>query len=115
MNYYVYILANATNTTIYTGVTNDLYRRLEEHRNHVDPESFTARYDVTKLVFYEQTADVKAALAREKQIKGWNRKRKNKLVESMNPQWADLLPALLAGDTAAGGTDCHTSVRAGSQ
>ena len=115
MNYYVYILANATNTTIYTGVTNDLYRRLEEHRSHVDPESFTARYDVTKLVYYEQTSDAKAALAREKQIKGWNRKRKNKLVESMNPQWADLLSALLAGDTAAGGTDCHTSVRAGSQ
>ncbi len=71
MNYYVYILANATNTTIYTGVTNDLYRRLEEHRSHVDSESFTARYDVTKLVYYEQTSDVKAALAREKQIKGW--------------------------------------------
>ena len=115
MNYYVYILANATNTTIYTGVTNDLYRRLEEHRNHLDPESFTARYDVTKLVYFEHTSDVKAALAREKQIKGWNRKRKNKLVESLNPKWADLLPKLLAGDTAAGGTDCHTSVRAGSQ
>ena len=115
MNYYVYILANATNTTIYTGVTNDLYRRLEEHRNHVDPESFAARYNVTKLVYYEQTSDVKAALAREKQIKGWNWKRKNKLVESLNPKWADLLPKLLTGDTAAGGTDCHTSVRAGSQ
>ena len=95
MNYYVYILANATNTTIYTGVTNNLYRRLEEHLNHADPGSFTARYHVTKLVYYEQTADVNAALAREKQIKGWNRKRKNKLVESRNPKWADLLPQLL--------------------
>ena len=115
MNYYVYILANATNTTIYTGVTNNLYRRLEEHRNHVDPKSFTAKYNVTRLVYFEQTSDVKSALTREKQIKGWNRKRKNKLVESMNLDWEDLLPGLLTGDTAAGGTDCHTSVRAGSQ
>ena len=84
MNYYVYILANATNTTIYTGVTNDLYRRLEEHRNHVDPKSFTAKYNVTRLVYFEQTSDVKSALTREKQIKGWNRKRKNKLV--MEPE-----------------------------
>ena len=88
---------------------------MEEHRNHVDPESFTAKYNVTRLVYYEQTADVKAALAREKQIKGWNRKRKNKLVETMNPKWEDLLPVLLDGDTAAGGTDCHASVRTGSQ
>ena len=95
MYYYVYILANRTNTTIYTGVTNDLYRRLEEHRIHADPQSFTARYDVTKLVYFEQTTDIYSALEREKQIKGWSRKKKNLLVESRNPKWEDLLPQLL--------------------
>ena len=95
MEYYVYILANRTNTTIYTGVTNDLFRRLEEHRAHADPKSFTARYHVTKLVYFEQTTDAYAAIEREKQIKGWNRKRKNQLVESKNPKWEDLLPRLL--------------------
>ena len=95
MTYYVYILANATNTAIYTGVTNDLFRRLEEHQSHADPNSYTAKYNVTKLVYFETTNDVHAALAREKQIKGWNRKRKNALVESKNPHWEDLLKHLL--------------------
>ena len=95
MYYYVYILANRTNTTIYTGVTRDLFRRMEEHRSHADPKSFTARYDVTKLVYFEQTEDNWTAIEREKQIKGWNRKRKNQLVESINPKWEDLLPRLL--------------------
>ena len=94
MTYYVYILANATNTAIYTGVTNNLYRRMEEHQNHADPNSYTAKYNVTKLVYFETTNDVHAALEREKQIKGWNRKRKNALVESKNPHWADLLHML---------------------
>ena len=91
--YYVYILSNATNTTIYTGVTNDLERRLWEHRNHVDKGSFTARYSVTKLVHYEMTTDVNAAIEREKQIKGWSRKRKNALIEKENPNWQELLPS----------------------
>ena len=95
MYYYVYILANRTNTTIYTGVTNDLFRRLEEHRSHADPNSFTSRYHVTKLVYYEQTTDAFSAIEREKQIKSWSRKRKNQLIESMNPNWEDLLPGLL--------------------
>ena len=90
MNYYVYILANRLNTVIYTGVTKDLIRRVYEHRHHLDPDSFTARYDATRLVFYEATTDVRAAIAREKQIKSWNRARKKRLVESMNPQWEDL-------------------------
>ena len=94
MYYYVYILANRTNTTIYTGVTGNLLRRLEEHRSHADPNSFTSRYNVTKLVYFEQTTDAWTALEREKQIKGWNRKRKNDLVESKNPKWEDLLPQL---------------------
>ena len=87
---FVYILANSTNVCIYTGVTNDLKRRLYEHRQELDPKSFTARYHIHKLVFYEETPDVYAAISREKQIKGWSRKRKNKLIESRNPLWKDL-------------------------
>ena len=95
MNYYVYFLANDTNVTLYVGVTNNLLRRIYEHRSGVDPASFTARYHVHKLVYYEQTTDVRAAIEREKQIKSWNRARKNRLVESMNPTWTDLYPSLL--------------------
>ena len=90
MNYYVYILANITNTVIYTGITRDLVRRVYEHRHHFDPTSFTAKYGVTRLVYFESTTDVRAAIEREKQIKGWNRARKNRLVETKNPQWQDL-------------------------
>ena len=90
--YYVYILANRTNVTLYTGVTNDLERRLWEHRNHTDPRSFTTKYQVHKLVYFEETTDIDAALNREKQIKSWSRKGKNQLVERMNPTWADLFP-----------------------
>ena len=93
--YYVYILANPTNTVIYTGVTNDLRRRIYEHREHLDPDSFTAKYNVTRLIYFDTTPDVTAAIEREKQIKGWNRKRKNKLVASMNPGWIDLYDTLL--------------------
>ena len=87
---FVYMLANDTNVCLYTGVTNDLIRRLYEHRNEFDPNSFTARYKTHKLVYYEEIPEPYTAISREKQIKGWNRKRKNKLVESMNPQWKDL-------------------------
>ena len=95
MNYYVYILANNTNTTLYIGVTNDLLRRMYEHRHHLDPNSFTAKYNIHKLVHYEYSTDVRAALEREKQLKGWNRARKNKLVESRNPKWEDLYETIL--------------------
>ena len=94
MQYYVYILTNTNNSVLYTGVTNDLVRRVHEHKNHMVKDSFTSRYNVEKLVYYEVTSNVDAALEREKQIKGWNRKRKNKLVESRNPDWHDLYPAL---------------------
>ena len=95
MNYYVYILTNAHKTVLYTGVTNDLIRRVYEHKNHLDKGSFTARYNVDYLVYYESTSDVNAAIEREKQIKGWNRKKKNKLVESKNPEWKDLYKEIL--------------------
>ena len=95
MNYYVYILANTTGTVVYIGVTKDLIRRVYEHKHKLDPNSFTAKYDVHKLVYFESTSDVRAAIEREKQLKGWNRKRKNKLVESMNPSWEDLYESIL--------------------
>ncbi len=95
MNYYVYILASATNYTVYIGVTSDLIRRVYEHREHLDPDSFTSKYGVHKLVYFEQTNDVKSALEREKQLKGWRRSKKNALIESMNPEWKDLYPELL--------------------
>ena len=88
--YYVYILSSRTNVTIYVGVTNNLQRRLWEHRNHADPDSFTAKYHVSKLVYFETTTDVRAALEREKQIKSWSRRKKNQLIESNNPDWNDL-------------------------
>ena len=93
--YYVYILTNKTGTTMYIGVTGDLRKRMYEHRNHFDPGSFTAKYDIHKLVYFEYTSDVRVALEREKQLKGWNRARKNKLVESKNPQWNDLYEMIL--------------------
>ena len=86
MQYYVYILATRDNKVVYTGVTNDLRRRVYEHKNSIDPKSFTSRYHVNKLVYYECTGDVKSAIEREKQIKGWSRKHKNKLIESKNPK-----------------------------
>ena len=95
MEYFVYILSNNLNTLVYTGVTRDLVRRVYEHKLHMDPNSYTAKYSIHKLVYYESTSDVKAAIEREKQIKGWNRKRKNKLVESKNPSWAELYDSIL--------------------
>ena len=88
--YFVYMLTNSTNVALYTGITNDLERRLWEHRNHADPKSFTARYHITKLVYFEQTSDVEAAIAREKQIKAMSRAKKNKLIEKQNPNWEEL-------------------------
>ena len=94
MDYFVYILTNRTNVVLYTGVTNDLERRLWKHRSHADPNSFTARYQVHKLVYFETTPDIQSAIAREKQIKSWSRKKKNQLVETVNPGWEDLLLTL---------------------
>ena len=95
MNYYVYILSNENNNVIYTGVTNNLVRRIYEHKNHLDKSSFTSRYNIEKLVYYETTSDVESAISREKQIKGWNRKRKNKMIENKNPNWKDLYDSIL--------------------
>ena len=90
MSFYVYILTNRNNRVLYTGVTNDLVRRVYEHKHHLIKNSFTAQYNVDKLVYFEETSSSRAAIEREKQIKGWNRTHKNKLVETKNPQWVDL-------------------------
>ena len=88
--YYIYILTNKTNSVLYTGVTNDLTRRIEEHKQNLIPNSFTARYNVHKLVFYETTSNIKVAIEREKQIKSGSRKKKIELINQMNPEWNDL-------------------------
>ena len=88
--YYVYILTNKNNTVLYTGVTNDLLRRLEEHKNHIDKGSFSARYQTEKLVYYEAITNIEAAIQREKQIKGGSRAKKIELINSINPTWNDL-------------------------
>ena len=89
MNYYVYVLTNKSNRVMYIGVTNNLERRLYEHKQELI-EGFTKRYHVNKLVYFETTTDVRSAIEREKQLKGWRRARKNELVETMNPEWRDL-------------------------
>ena len=86
--YYVYILTSSTGT-LYTGVTNDLFRRVYEHKQKL-VEGFTKKYNIDRLVYYEETHDVNSALLREKQIKGWLRKKKIALIQSLNPKWEDL-------------------------
>ena len=85
---YVYIMTNRSKV-LYTGVTSDLTRRVYEHKEKL-VEGFTKRYNLTMLVYYEAGDDISAAIQREKQIKGWLRRRKIELIESMNPQWNDL-------------------------
>ncbi|MDU4026265.1 MULTISPECIES: GIY-YIG nuclease family protein [Anaerococcus] len=88
--YYVYMITNYTNSTLYIGVTNNLYRRLDEHKKK-KTNGFTAHYNVYKLVYVESTPDIYAAIAREKQLKRWSRTKKDKLVNSQNPEWKDLM------------------------
>ena len=87
-DYYVYLMSNVSRT-LYVGVTNDLQRRVYEHKQKLTP-GFTRKYNLTLLVYFEATPDIRAALAREKQIKGWLRAKKVALIESINPNWLDL-------------------------
>lgn len=87
-SYYVYIMTNAS-ITLYVGVTNNLERRVQQHKLKQIP-GFTAKYNITQLVYHEETGDVLAAIAREKTIKGWLRAKKIALIESVNPKWLDL-------------------------
>ncbi len=89
-------MTNKYNTVLYTGVTNDLVRRVYEHKNKLI-DGFTAKYNVTKLVYYEIAQDANEAIKREKQIKGWNRDKKKALIEGLNPQWRDLYEEILGG------------------
>jgi putative endonuclease len=86
--YHVYILTNPTRT-LYIGVTNNLERRVWEHKQKL-VEGFTKKYNITFLVYFEATEDIRAAVARERQLKGWRREKKVTLIEAFNPQWKDL-------------------------
>ena len=88
-HYYVYIMTNKHNTVLYTGVTNDLKKRAWQHREKL-VEGFTKRYNINKLVYYEAFDEVRAAITREKQIKGGSRQKKIDLVNNMNSEWRDL-------------------------
>ena len=88
-HYYVYLVTNWNHRVIYVGVTNDLARRLYEHQNKLI-KGFTEKYNVNKLVYFEETTDVRRALEREKEIKKWRREKKDALVLSVNPEWKDL-------------------------
>lgn len=83
------MMANWNNKVLYTGVTNNLERRIYEHKNKLI-KGFTAKYNINKLVYFEYTADVNSAIAREKQIKGWTRQKKNELIQGVNPLWKDI-------------------------
>ncbi|MGP0061189.1 MAG: GIY-YIG nuclease family protein [Beijerinckiaceae bacterium] len=93
--YYVYLLANRRNGTLYCGVTNNIGRRVQEHKSR-SGSSFTTRYNIVMLVWYETYGDINAAIAREKQIKHWNRTWKLALIEGVNPNWRDLSEELNA-------------------
>jgi putative endonuclease len=93
-NYFIYIMASPNNKVIYTGVTNDLIRRVYVHKSKM-VNGFTKRYNVVNLIYYEMTNDIIAAIAREKQIKSYSRKKKNELINSTNPKWDDLYGKLI--------------------
>ncbi len=89
-NYYVYIVTNKNKTVLYTGVTNDLYRRIEQHKENSIPfrhPSFAGRYNAYFLLYYEHFQHIDAAIAREKEIKRWRRSKKEALINSFNPEW----------------------------
>lgn len=92
--YYVYIMTNKYNSVLYTGVTNNLIRRVMEHRSG-DGGKFTNKYNTAKLVFFEQTNNIDIAIEREKQIKAGSRKKKIKLIEVLNPNWKDLFEEIV--------------------
>ena len=91
--FFVYILSNKSNTVLYTGVTNDLARRAYEHRKH-QVDGFTKKYQVYKLVYFEEFGDIRDALVREKQIKAGSKAKKRELVNSVNPKWRDMYKTL---------------------
>ena len=101
-DYYVYILASKARGTLYIGVTNDLSVRYFQHKAQM-PGSFTAKYHVNELVYYESTEDIEAAIRREKQLKNWHRQWKINLIESVNPTWRDLSQLYRMGPETSSG------------
>ena len=88
--FYVYILTNKNNTVLYPGVTSDLEQRVYDHKTKLHPKSFTARYNIKKLIYFEEFSDAKTAIKREKQLKRYKREFKGNLIEKDNPEWRDL-------------------------
>lgn len=88
-NYYIYMVTNKTHSVLYTGVTNDVVRRIYEHQNKT-ADGFTKKYNASKLVYFEHFSHINDAIAREKQIKGWKRDKKDALINVINPEWRDL-------------------------
>lgn len=86
----VYILTNKTHSVLYIGVTSNLVKRLNEHKNKIYPNSFTARYNCNKLIYYEKFSRIEEAIAREKAMKKWKRAWKENLIKTINPEWRDL-------------------------
>ncbi len=93
-SYFVYILASKRNGTLYVGITGDLIRRVDQHKNKI-ADGFTKKYGVDKLVWYEETSEVESAIMKEKQLKKWNRDWKLRLIEEFNPNWEDLFYKLI--------------------
>ena len=87
---FIYILTNYTNTTLYVGVTSDLHARIKQHKDKQHPDSFSARYNLNKLIYFESFQMIEDAITREKQLKGGSRIKKEKLIESINPDWNDI-------------------------
>ncbi len=109
--YYFYLMASASRV-LYAGVTNDLQRRVWEHKKKVVP-GFSRRYNVVELVYFEVYGDIRAAIEREKQVKGWLRKKKIALIQSVNPQWSDLSASWFRGckNGASGNEKRDSSLR----
>ena len=96
MGGYVYMMSSRNNVAVYTGVTANLYLRVAQHRRKIDPESFTARYNCVKLVYYRWFDSIEEAIREEKRIKGGSRRKKEILIESMNPGWRNLYDDFIA-------------------
>ena len=99
--YYVYIISNHSNNVLYIGVTNDLARRIYEHKNKLI-KGFSSKYNLVKLVYYEITESIESAIAREKQLKNWHRDWKINLINQFNPEWKDLSNDFLDPETSSG-------------
>jgi putative endonuclease len=100
--YYVYIITNYTNSTLYVGITSNLQRRIYQHLTKIDTNSFSSKYNIKKLVYYEVFRNVRSAIEREKKLKGWTRKKKDNLITNHNPEWKNLLETDSSGASLCG-------------